>query len=140
MNSNPMTPLRAALTGAAVGAVASTVSYFAGQGVGWLVSEIAPTPDANIGLGMAMTALSFVLAPLLAWPMLRVLGVPAPGRSVLITVPFHVVFSFGLLMGASVLDPAPPFGFVWSALSFAAATALGVVVARATERPSGVPA
>lgn len=139
MATKTMSPLRAALLGAAAGATAATLAYFTAQGVGVLAGRAAPAPDANIGLGMAMAGLQAVLTPLAAWPLLRVLEIRDPGRSVLFSLPFHIVGT-GLVLpaAAAALDPAPPFGFVGAALAFAAAAALGVLTARAAGRRRGV--
>ncbi|ASU81848.1 hypothetical protein CDO52_02750 [Nocardiopsis gilva YIM 90087] len=132
---------RCVLVGAGVGAVAGSVAYFVAQGVGWVVGQVAPSPDANIGLGLAMMALTPAIAGLVAWPGLRWQRVPGAGLSSVWAVIFFYVLLLPLrvLMSAldgsvagGLFDPAPPLGFVVAgAVPMAIATALGVVAGRA---------
>ncbi|GAA2053789.1 hypothetical protein [Nocardiopsis rhodophaea] len=128
---------RCVLVGAAVGAVAGSVAYFVAQGVGWAVGQVSPSPDANIGLGLGMMALTPIVAGLAVWPALRWQRVPGAGLCSVCAVIFFYVLLLPLTILSSALpgglfDPAPPFGFIVAgAVPMAISTALCVVVGRA---------
>jgi len=99
----PVPAARAILLAAVAALIASALLLLATWGARAYIGAYHPTPDANIGAGMLLTALPVLLAPLLSWPLLRLLRLPHPGLTALFSVPPLLILSFvGLMLWVEV--------------------------------------
>ncbi|RKR85824.1 hypothetical protein BDK92_0033 [Micromonospora pisi] len=96
---------RQAVLGALAAAVVSGAVWGLGHAVAALVEAIAPSPDANIGLGMFLLALQTLVVPFGMWWPLRLLGVPGAGLVAggAVVVLVVVVTSVGVLASVVVV-------------------------------------
>ena len=119
MTYRPLTPVsapRAVLLAAVAALIASVLLLLAAWGLRAYIAAYHPTPDANIGAGMLLTALPVVLAPLLAWPLLRLVRLPYPGLTALISVPPLLVLSFAGMMLWVEVDLRMPVDSAYTAI------------------------
>ncbi|SKA23296.1 hypothetical protein SAMN02745673_03199 [Marinactinospora thermotolerans DSM 45154] len=124
----PRTTTLAAAAGGGAGVLAGLLAY----GVVLAVSALFPTPDANIGLGMAALLIQIVGTAVATWGALRLLGVPGAGVAAGTVALAGVVAPF-----TSLYDPAPPMGMVVWALGAALFAAVGVQLAAFLRRGRG---
>ncbi|NYE46718.1 hypothetical protein HDA32_001838 [Spinactinospora alkalitolerans] len=80
--------------GIVVGGCAAFVVSLLATGLSRLVQALFPTPDANIGLGIALLAFTAVVAPSLIWFALRRLRVPHAGPVAVLVFAAYLVMPF----------------------------------------------
>ncbi|WP_049578157.1 hypothetical protein [Nocardiopsis sp. SBT366] len=99
-------PTRAALLGLAVGVGGALLA----EGLGWLLNTLLVTVQsdevvgANIGAGLAATAVATLAAPALALLLLRLTRVPRPLAVVLYSLPLYIVLTVASTNAATYLD------------------------------------
>jgi hypothetical protein len=85
---------RVAALGAVVGAVVTLLAVLVVYGAAWAVNAMFPSPDANIGLGLATLVTTAVLIPLGVWLVLRRLRVRVAGPIAAGTAVVYLVVLF----------------------------------------------
>ncbi|MFC3998130.1 hypothetical protein ACFOVU_19530 [Nocardiopsis sediminis] len=150
-DGSPSSPsfVRLLMRAAVAGGAAGLFALLAVQAGVWLTPPAPGVVGANIGLGMLALAAQPVVGSLLAWAGLRLLGVPSPGRSALVAVPFYVAFLWPLMVSdaaatlPSALDSTAAwmlsYAVVEGAVPMLLATMAGTACVRALthRRPTG---
>ena len=120
MSANPRIVAFSAVAGAVVTLLAVIVVYGVGRGV----NALFPSPDANIGLGLALLVATAALIALGVWLVLRRLGTRAAGPIAAGTVVVYLVALF-----LPVGDPASAARFGLLAVLVAAYTGVAAALA-----------
>lgn len=106
----PVSPLRALLLGLAAGTGAGLIALALGRLTLTLVVELTSDEvvGANIGAGLIAMAVTLAAGPLLAWFLLRLVRLPMPLETALLSVPFHLAFAVLLLSAGPAVE-----GLLW---------------------------
>ncbi|OOC55533.1 MULTISPECIES: transporter [Nocardiopsis] len=132
MTYRPQAPVplpRAILLATAAAFAAVALSHLVGWAVSQYLEALHTTPDANIGAGLALLLLPVPLAPVLVWPLVRMVRLPYPALTALAVALPYLLSAMGVWqLCMSFTDPAPPLVSV-GFLAVADALALTVVLA-----------
>ncbi|XKK41111.1 transporter [Nocardiopsis sp. ARC36] len=117
MTHRPHTPVsapRAMLLAAAAALAMSVLLLLAAWVARAAIGAHDDSPDANIGAGMLLTFVPVLVAPLLAWPLLRLVRLPYPGLTALVFAVPYLVLSFVGLTVWVWIDTAIPVGSAYT--------------------------
>ncbi|MFJ9554827.1 transporter [Nocardiopsis sp. NPDC101807] len=110
----PVSVPRAMLLASAAALVMSVLLLLASWGARAAIGAYDDSPDANIGAGMLLTFVPVLVAPLLAWPLLRLVRLPRPGLTALVFAVPYLVLSFVGLTVWVWIDTAVPVGSAYT--------------------------